>query len=94
MTWGKAMSLREMLGQRNGLAVAARPEGQDEIRDGALQDLKGRVHYKVIEQLDLAILGESTSEVAEKELENAVGLVLDSEPDLSPGRSGTISSTR
>ena len=47
----------------------------------ALQDLKGRVHYKVIEQLDLAILGDSTSEQAERELENAVGLVLDAEPD-------------
>ena len=76
------MSLREMLGQRSGLAVVPRSdEERDESRDGDLQDLKGRVHYKVIEQLDLSILEESTSEQAEKELENAVGLVLDSEPD-------------
>jgi pilus assembly protein CpaF len=81
------MSLRERLGQQSPLRVVAGAEpGADEVREAALQDLKGRVHYKVIDQMDLSLLGDNPGADAERELETAIRAVVDAEPDpLSQG---------
>ena len=76
------MSLRDRLGQRPGLRVVDLPADKGNLRETALQELKGRVHYKVIESLDLALLGEAEDASAEKELTEAIRMVLEGEPDL------------
>jgi len=80
------MNLRERLGQKGPLKLVSTEIRVDEARECALQDLKGRVHYKVIDQTDLSLLGESPTAETEKELETVIRSVVDSEPDpLSQG---------
>jgi len=74
------VSLRERLGGSappSGKAVEVRPV--DDQRESAYQDLKGRIHYKVIDQMDLSLLTDSTSGLAESELEYAILAVLEEE---------------
>ena len=76
------MSLRARLAQASGLGTACQPSAQpDQQRENALQDLKARVHYQVIDRLDLSLLSGTPERQAEKELEAAIRLVLEGEPD-------------
>lgn len=75
------MSLRARLGAASLNGSLPEPEQRDSARETAMQDLKARVHYKVIEQLDLSMLGEEQDGPAEKELEEAIRLVVEGEPD-------------
>jgi len=75
------MSLRERLGLNNGLAGGGPAKPQSEERETAFQDLKARVHYNVIDQMDLSLLSETAGEQSEKDLEAAIRLILESEPD-------------
>ncbi len=59
----------------------AKADAEENARERAFQDLKGRVHYKVIDQMDLSLLSQTDEEVAEQELEAAIRLVLGNEPD-------------
>ena len=80
------MSLRERLGQNSPLKLVSSESGGNEARETALQDLKGRVHYKVIDQMDLSLLGENPAAETERELETVIRAVVDAEPDpLSQG---------
>lgn len=80
------MSLRERLGQNSPLKLVSSESRGDEARECALQDLKGRVHYKVIDQMDLSLLGENPAAETERELETVIRAVVDAEPDpLSQG---------
>ena len=80
------MSLRERLGQNSTLKLVSAESRGDEARESALQDLKGRVHYKVIDQMDLSLLGENPAAETERELETVIRAVVDAEPDpLSQG---------
>lgn len=88
------MSLRERLGGSSAPAQAANnhqpaPTPAAEVpsrespREQAYQDLKGRVHYEVIEQLDLTALSEA-GDTVNHELDLAIQTVLDAEAqDLS-----------
>ncbi|MEW5912097.1 MAG: CpaF family protein [Thermodesulfobacteriota bacterium] len=75
------MSLRSRLGVCTVNGSLPEAERADSSRERALQDFKARVHYKVIEQLDLAALGGSEREQAEQDLEEAIRLVVAAEPD-------------
>ncbi len=75
------MSLKERLRQPGSLPAAPIPDSADEVRESALQDLKGRVHYKVIDQLDLSLLSDRPDRQAEKELEMVIRAVIEAEPD-------------
>ena len=80
------MSLRERLGHNSPLKLVSAESRGDEARESALQDLKGRVHYKVIDQMDLSLLGENPAAETERELETVIRAVVDAEPDpLSQG---------
>ncbi len=86
------MSLRERLAAANGLTLVRGGESPvDEARESAYQDLKARVHYKVIDQMDLSLLTGTPEKQAEKELEAAIRLVLEGEPDpLSQAEQETL----
>ncbi len=86
------MSLRERLAAANGLTlVRGEVSQQDQIRESAFQDLKARAHYKVIDQMDLSLLSGSPEKQAEKELEAAIRVVLESEPEpLSASERDTL----
>jgi pilus assembly protein CpaF len=45
----------------------------------AFQELKGRMHYKVIDQVDLGRLSKLDDEAANRELETAIKTVLEKE---------------
>jgi pilus assembly protein CpaF len=80
------MSLRERLGHNSPLKLVSSDLGADDARESALQDLKGRVHYKVIDQMDLSLLGDNPNPETERELETVIRSVIDAEPDpLSQG---------
>ena len=86
------MSLKDRLGMQRGLTVL--PGGaptQKENRESALQEIKGRVHYKVIEQMDLSLLGAADQKKVEKELEGFIRSVLQEESDpLNQGERETL----
>jgi pilus assembly protein CpaF len=85
------MSLRERLGQNSPLKLVSSETRGDEARESALQDLKGRVHYKVIDQMDLSLLGENPTGETERELETVIRAVVEAEPDpLSQGETDTL----
>ncbi len=75
------MSLRARLGAASLNGALPEAEERDSARESARQDLKARVHYKVIEQLDLSMLGDGADGSTEKELEEAIRLVVEGEPD-------------
>ncbi len=75
------MSLKERLRRPGTLPPARVSQSSDEARESALQDLKGRVHYRVIDQLDLSLLSERPDRQAEKELEMVIRAVIEAEPD-------------
>ena len=75
------MSLKERLRQPGTVVAAPAADPADEARESALQDLKGRVHYKVIDQLDLSLLSDRPDRQAEKELEMVIRAVVEAEPD-------------
>jgi len=75
------VSLRERLGVAASAIGPSPVRARDEERESAFQDLKARVHYNVIDQMDLALLSDSPTERAEKDLEAAIRLILDAEPD-------------
>ena len=74
------MSLRARLGVTAGQAVGAERQ-RDYARDSALQEMKARIHYKVIESLDLSILTNTDDQQAEQDLEEAIRLVVAAEHD-------------
>ena len=89
------MSLRERLGgssagqtqtganHQPAQAQAVELPTRENPREQAYQDLKGRVHYEVIEQLDLSALSEA-GDTVDLELDAAIQTVLDAEAhDLS-----------
>jgi pilus assembly protein CpaF len=85
------MSLRERLGNNSPLKLVSSDKGVDDARESALQDLKGRVHYKVIDQMDLSLLGDNPTPETERELENVIRTVIDAEPDpLSQGECDSL----
>jgi pilus assembly protein CpaF len=85
------MSLRERLGQNSSLKLVSSENRVDEARETALQDLKGRVHYKVIDQMDLSLLGDNPTAETERELETVIRAVVEAEPDpLSQGETDTL----
>ena len=74
------------LSLRDRLSGQAKPSANGTAKvtnekETALQELKGRLHYKVIEKLDLKLLDSSSDEEANKELERAISMLLDSEPE-------------
>jgi len=74
------VSLRERLGGSappSGKTVEIRPV--EDQRESAYQELKGRIHYKVIDQMDLSLLTDAGSGLAENELEYAILAVLEEE---------------
>ena len=75
------MGLRERLGKVSASAVgeATIQISVEDERISAWQELKGRLHYKVIDKVDLAKLSHSGDDLAEKELELAIHAVLDGE---------------
>ena len=74
------MSLRERLGKGKSFRVVNRaPVPPGEERERALQELKGRVHYKVIDRMDLSVLDQEGLGLAEGELEAVIRAVLDEE---------------
>ena len=76
------MALRERLGASGPSYVAYSKEAAlDEARENAFQDIKARVHYKVIDRLDLSMLNDSPPSEVERDLEQAIRLVLGEEPD-------------
>lgn len=85
------MSLRERLGQSSTLKLVSSESGGDDARETALQDLKGRVHYKVIDQMDLSLLGDNPTPETERELEIVIRSVVEAEPDpLSQGETDNL----
>ncbi len=85
------MSLRDRLGGNSPLNLVSTESRGDEARESALQDLKGRVHYKVIDQMDLSLLGDNPTPETERELETVIRAVVDAEPDpLSQGEQDTL----
>ena len=78
------MSLRKRLGEdpaNNNVVHINYPE--DEIKETSYQELKGHLHYKVIDKIDLAVLSQTSSEMVEKNLESAILKVLSEEPELN-----------
>jgi len=78
------MSLRKRLGEdpaNNNVVHINYPE--DEVKETSYQELKGHLHYKVIDKVDLAVLSQTSSEMVEKNLESAILKVLSEEPELS-----------
>jgi len=74
------VSLRERLGVKPPRTAPASSSG-DDARESALQELKARVHYKVLDQLDLSVLSQRPDHEAERDLETAIRAVIASEPD-------------
>ncbi|MBI5521304.1 MAG: CpaF family protein [Desulfarculus sp.] len=75
------MSLRARLAQSGSLDTVKEAARPDAVRENAMQQLKARVHYQVIDRMDLSVLSGSPGRQAEKELETAIRLVLEEEPD-------------
>jgi pilus assembly protein CpaF len=75
------MSLRERLAGKGGLAVAGPEAPADDERERAYQDLKARVHYQVIDRLDLSLLSATPGQQAERDLTAAVRQIVDGQPD-------------
>ncbi|MBU1275875.1 MAG: CpaF family protein [Proteobacteria bacterium] len=75
------MSLRARLGGISPVGPSADDRQRDRQRDSALQEMKARIHYKVIESLDLSVLSNTQEGQAEHDLEDAIRLVVESEPE-------------
>ncbi|MFH1035583.1 MAG: CpaF family protein [Pseudomonadota bacterium] len=75
------MSLRARLAQSGGLDPEKEQARPDAAREKAMQDFKARVHYQVIDRMDLSVLSGSPGRQAERELETAIRLVMEDEPD-------------
>jgi len=75
------MSLRARLGVAAATSGPAADHERDYARESALQEMKARIHYKVIESLDLSILTNTDDLQAEQDLEEAIRLVVEVEPD-------------
>ncbi len=75
------MSLRARLGVAAATSGPAADHERDYARESALQEMKARIHYKVIESLDLSILTNTDDLQAEQDLEEAIRLVVEAEPD-------------
>jgi pilus assembly protein CpaF len=75
------MSLRERLGKTPAQHIGASSAAlkvEDE-RQSAWQDLKGKLHYKVIDKIDLGKLSSTGDDLADKELALAIHAVLEEE---------------
>ena len=75
------MSLRERLAGKNGLTVVGPETVADDERERAYQDLKARVHYQVIDRLELSLLSAAPGQQAERDLTQAVRQIVDGQPD-------------
>ena len=76
------MALRERLGTGGPeLASTSGGEGRDDQRETMFQGIKARVHYKVVDRMDLSLLSDSPAREVERDLEAAIRLVLQEEPD-------------
>ena len=73
------MSLRERLGVVQSIPTQAMEQQKNDERESSFQEFKARVHYSVIDQMDLSILSDSPTEQAEKDLESAIRIILESE---------------
>ncbi len=85
------MSLRARLALRGGLDAQKEQDRPDAAHEKAMHDFKARVHYQVIDRMDLSVLTGTPGRQAEKELETAIRLVMDDEPDpLSAAERDTL----
>lgn len=86
------MSLRDRLGVVQSIPSQATEQVQNDERESSFQELKARVHYDVIDQMDLSILSDSPTEQAEKDLESAIRIILENEsgPLSAPERENLI----
>jgi len=76
------MTLRERLSASPGSDIRRVDASlEDSKRESAFQDLKARVHYNVIDQMDLSLLGDAPEDQVDKELEAAIHFVIQNEPD-------------
>ncbi|MCB2191836.1 MAG: CpaF family protein, partial [Deltaproteobacteria bacterium] len=75
------MSLRARLGAVSPVGPVGGDAKQDQQRDMALQEMKARIHYKVIESLDLSVLTNTQEGQETPELEEAIRLVIETEPE-------------
>ncbi len=73
------MSLRQRLGKAPAGDVNTPTTPEDDERQAAYQQLKGRMHYKVIDKVDLAQLSQNLDASVDKDLETAIAQVLDAE---------------
>ena len=77
------MGLRERLGKDSvSNKVVHTKYPKDETRETAYQELKGRLHYKVIDKIDLSVLSQTSNKIMERKLESAILTVLNEEQDL------------
>ncbi len=85
------MSLRARLALSGGLDAQKEQDRPDAAHEKAMHDFKARVHYQVIDRMDLSVLTGTPGRQAEKELETAIRLVMDDEPDpLSAAERDTL----
>jgi len=74
------MSLRQRLGKGpGGQTPVSCQQPEDDARQAAFQELKGRMHYKVIDKVDLAQISQAADGSMDKELEGAIAQVLEGE---------------
>lgn len=73
------MSLRQRLGKAPAGDAVMPTTPEDDEKQAAYQHLKGRMHYKVIDKIDLAQLSQNFDASVDKDLENAIAQVLDDE---------------
>ncbi|MFZ5585030.1 MAG: CpaF family protein [Thermodesulfobacteriota bacterium] len=75
------MNLRDRLAATGALALARNESPADDERERAFQELKARVHYQVIDRLDLSVLSAAPTQQTEKDLTGAIRLIIDGQPD-------------
>ncbi|MFH1057348.1 MAG: CpaF family protein [Pseudomonadota bacterium] len=75
------MNLRDRLAVSGGLALVRNESPADDERERAFQELKARVHYQVIDRLDLTVLSAAPTAQTEKDLTSAIRLIIDGQPD-------------
>jgi len=75
------VNLRDRLAATGALALARNESPADDERERAFQELKARVHYQVIDRLDLTVLSAAPTQQTEKDLTSAIRLIIDGQPD-------------
>jgi pilus assembly protein CpaF len=73
------VSLRERLGVVQSIPTQVTEQVRNDELESSFQDFKARIHYSVIDQMDLSVLSDSPTEQAEKDLESAIRIIMESE---------------